>query len=519
MTKALGAVRSAVFEFPDAVPPYEAVVALMYGNTDTPNPLVRVHSRCLYGEVFGSLECDCLAQIEMAWEVFRIEGAGILVYLEQEGRGCGLLNKARAYRMHEDQALDTVDAYQRLGLPLDARQYVHAAAALARVGHRKVRLLTNNPAKVAGLVQAGIDVERVPIQTAPTAANIEYLEVKAHKLSHYLDTDVDRPPPATKPRVVVLGGAVTDVMLRIPQMPAWGEAVQAHAGGMSPGGKGLNQAIAAARMGADVSLITAIGDDQLGIHLRDAMIAHGINHDHVRTMAGAVSPLTAVFVNDEANAAFIGWKNSAQVGLTRDAVAAAEELIESADALLISLEIPLDAVMDAVRVAKRGHTRVMLNPAPPLDPPERLSDHVLRDVDILIPNIWEAYRLVGRSPGLHSTADLARLAADLGSMGVGTVAITTGADGCVTWHGGAFVEHAGFMTNPLDTSGGSDAFCAAFGLAILGGKSVSEAAREANAAGALSVGMRGAAASMPSADDVTRYLASHRDLAMAGHRA
>ena len=319
--------------------------------------------------------------------------------------------------------------------------------------------------------------------------------------------------------VVVLGGAVTDVTMRVPQCPAWGASVQAHGGGMEPGGKGLNQAIAAARMGADVAMIAAIGDDHGGDDLRAAMLAHGIDHDHVRTIPGATSPMTAVFVDDGGNTAFVGWKNAAQLGPARDAVSAASERIEAADALMISLEVPLDTVGHAVRIAKRGGTRVVLNPAPPPDPRERLSDRVLRDVDILIPNVSEAYRLAGRSREGHTTADLMRLAADLGSTGAGTVAITRGADGCVTWHAGESAEHPGFPADPLDTTGGSDAFCAAFCLALLRGRSVSEAAREANAAGALTVGVRGGAASMPSADDVAQYLVSHRELHTAGDGA
>lgn len=182
-SSSLGDVTNYVFGFSDD----ETVAALVLGNLNYTNaPLVRVHSRCLYGEVFASEDCDCKSQKELALKLLKEEGAGVFVYLEQEGRGCGLFNKAKAYVMKEKDGLDTVEAYQRLGLIIDKRLYNRAAIALKHLGIGSVRLLTNNPQKVIGLQAEGIIVERVPLITVPTPHNIEYLRVKQNKLGQDL---------------------------------------------------------------------------------------------------------------------------------------------------------------------------------------------------------------------------------------------------------------------------------------------------------------------------------------------
>jgi GTP cyclohydrolase II len=178
-----GQVESFVFEFPARAP----VIAIVIGSPHSQDaPLIRLHSRCLYGEAFGSLDCDCQAQLELASQVLKEEGAGILIYLEQEGRGCGLLNKVKAYVLKDSRYLDTVEAYRHLNLPIDARFYTDATDVLKYFGLTRVRLLTNNPAKVSALVEAGIAVEQLYLRTKPTDHNIDYLRVKQAKLGHDL---------------------------------------------------------------------------------------------------------------------------------------------------------------------------------------------------------------------------------------------------------------------------------------------------------------------------------------------
>jgi 3,4-dihydroxy 2-butanone 4-phosphate synthase / GTP cyclohydrolase II len=166
-------------------------VALVMGQVDPDRPvLVRVHSECLTGDLLGSLRCDCGAQLDLALRAIAREGSGILVYLRgHEGRGIGLAQKLRAYQL-QDRGLDTVEANTELGLPVDARRYDVAAQMLTHLGARRIRLLSNNPAKVAELTRHALEiVERVPLETEPTAENRRYLATKKSKLGHYLKLD------------------------------------------------------------------------------------------------------------------------------------------------------------------------------------------------------------------------------------------------------------------------------------------------------------------------------------------
>jgi len=150
--------------------------------------LTRLHSECLTGDVFGSLRCDCGAQLEAAMAAIAVEGRGVVLYLRgHEGRGVGLLSKLRAYAL-QDAGADTVDANLELGLPADAREYSAGAQMLADLGVRSIRLLTNNPAKVRGLTSGGVDITtRIPLETAVTPYNLRYLVTKRDKLGHQID--------------------------------------------------------------------------------------------------------------------------------------------------------------------------------------------------------------------------------------------------------------------------------------------------------------------------------------------
>ena len=159
-------------------------VALLIGAPDGSAPLVRLHSECLTGDVLGSLKCDCGPQLDAAIAAIKVAGWGILLYLRQEGRGIGLVNKLRAYAL-QDQGFDTVDANTRLGFAVDARDFGVAARMLALLGQDRVRLLTNNPAKVAGLEAAGITVvERVPHALPANPHNERYLATKRDRTGH-----------------------------------------------------------------------------------------------------------------------------------------------------------------------------------------------------------------------------------------------------------------------------------------------------------------------------------------------
>lgn len=161
-------------------------VALLVGSPNGQPPLVRLHSECLTGDVLGSLKCDCGPQLDAALRLMAESGWGILLYLRQEGRGIGLINKLRAYAL-QDQGFDTVDANTRLGFAIDARDFSVASRMLNLLGQNRIRLLTNNPEKVARLAAEGVEViERVPHKLPPNPHNARYLDTKRDRTGHAL---------------------------------------------------------------------------------------------------------------------------------------------------------------------------------------------------------------------------------------------------------------------------------------------------------------------------------------------
>jgi GTP cyclohydrolase II len=165
----------------------EGLVALVMGDIHSAPPVVRIHSQCLTGDVFGSLRCDCRLQLELALSTIAEEGAGILLYEQKEGRGIGLMAKLKAYEL-QDRGMDTVEANVELGFAADCREYELPAEALKLLGVTSVRLMTNNPEKVAALESAGIAVvERVSAEVEPQESFERYLRTKQEKMGHIVD--------------------------------------------------------------------------------------------------------------------------------------------------------------------------------------------------------------------------------------------------------------------------------------------------------------------------------------------
>jgi 3,4-dihydroxy 2-butanone 4-phosphate synthase/GTP cyclohydrolase II len=173
-------------------------IALVKGAIDPERPtLVRVHSECMTGDIFGSLRCDCGDQLHRAMEMISQEGSGVIVYLRQEGRGIGLVNKLKAYELQQKQGLDTVEANRKLGFKDDLRDYGIGAQMLRNIGVRKMRLLTNNPKKMIGLDGYGLQiVEQIPIEVPANEYNRCYLECKKIKMGHMLSLDETTATPA-----------------------------------------------------------------------------------------------------------------------------------------------------------------------------------------------------------------------------------------------------------------------------------------------------------------------------------
>ncbi|RAQ97574.1 GTP cyclohydrolase II [Thermogemmatispora tikiterensis] len=185
-------------------------LALILGELDWGDlpPLVRLHSACTTGEVFGSQRCDCQAQLRKALALIGREGRGLLLYLPQEGRGIGLAGKLHAYRL-QDNGYDTVEANERLGYPADARSYDDAVAILAELGLRRLRLLTNNPAKLQALQNADLQVERVALEIAASPENRAYLDTRRRRLGHLLSASTEPDPGAIEEAIGAVSQAAS----------------------------------------------------------------------------------------------------------------------------------------------------------------------------------------------------------------------------------------------------------------------------------------------------------------------
>jgi 3,4-dihydroxy 2-butanone 4-phosphate synthase/GTP cyclohydrolase II len=183
-TKYGGLFTAIVYE--NDIDPYHHIALVKGDIRPEDKVLVRVHSQCLTGDVFGSRRCDCEEQLHTAMAMVETEGRGVIVYMRQEGRGIGLANKLKAYALQEC-GKDTVEANEALGFKADMREYGIGAQILADLGLHKIRLMTNNPRKIIGLQGYGIEVvERVSIETKPNKENVEYLKTKAQKMGHLL---------------------------------------------------------------------------------------------------------------------------------------------------------------------------------------------------------------------------------------------------------------------------------------------------------------------------------------------
>jgi ribokinase len=301
--------------------------------------------------------------------------------------------------------------------------------------------------------------------------------------------------------VTVVGSLNMDLVARAPRIPQPGETIIGGDFHTVPGGKGANQAVAAARLGAQVSMVGRVGRDAFANPLLDNLAAAGVDHAFVIPDPEAATGVALIVVDDTGQNSIV-VASGANMRLSPADVEAAEAAIAGADALLLQLESPLESVTRAAEVARAHGVRVILNPAPARSLPAAL----LSLVDVLIPNESETALLTDMSVNNQAEAEAA--AAALRGMGVGTVILTLGERGALLAQAGAAELVPAFEVTPVDTTAAGDAFVGGFAVALAEGQTLAEAVRWGNAAGALATTKLGAQPSQPIRQDLEALLAT-----------
>jgi ribokinase len=302
------------------------------------------------------------------------------------------------------------------------------------------------------------------------------------------------------PKIVVIGSANTDFVLQVSELPSKGQTVLGDKFAIVKGGKGANQAVAAARLGADVTFVARLGDDSFGNEAISAYRQERIHGDFIVQDPEMHSGVALIVVNQKGeNTVSVG--PNANSRLSPENVMAAEAAIQEADCLLVQLEIPLETVQAALELAHRHHVRTILNPAPA----RKLPTAILNLVDTLTPNETEAAILAGQDPSAVQTNSLPQLASILG---IPNLVVTLGSRGaCILQNGQmSFVDP--FLIKPVDTTASGDAFNGALAVALAQGKGFPEAVRFANAAGAVTATRLGAQPSLPTREELDRFIAA-----------
>lgn len=298
--------------------------------------------------------------------------------------------------------------------------------------------------------------------------------------------------------IVVVGSINMDLVVRAPRHPQPGETILGTDFQTFPGGKGANQAVAAARLGGQVKMIGRVGDDSFGHSLLATLQQAGVDTATVLRTEGVASGVALITV-DETGQNNIVVVPGANGRLTPEDIYASQTVFEGAAAVLLQLEIPLDTAKEAIVQARSQGARVILNPSPA----QPLSPDLFAQVDYLVPNEYELSLLTGMQPG--------SLAADmLKSLGIRCLVVTMGSDGVLVLEEESSYHIQSHHVTVVDTTAAGDAFAGAFAVALSEGLSTQEAAIYGNAAGALAVTQAGAQPSLPSRDSLDNFLKEHR---------
>ena len=300
-------------------------------------------------------------------------------------------------------------------------------------------------------------------------------------------------------RIAVVGSSNTDMIMKVDRIPKPGETVIGGRFSTAPGGKGANQAVAAARAGGDVSFVARVGDDMFGRQAIDGFVLNRIDVTHVFQESDEPSGMALIFVDDRGENS-IAVASGANARLSPSDVAAARDTIGFADILVLQLENPLETVRAAAELAHEQNIRVILNPAPA----QPLGEDILRHISVLTPNETEAEMLTGIPVSSESEAEAA--ASALFDMGLEAVLITLGPRGAFILDADHRELIPGFLVEAVDTTAAGDVFNGSLAVALAEGKSLAEAARFACAAGALSVTKLGAQPSAPTRTEIEKFL-------------
>lgn len=303
----------------------------------------------------------------------------------------------------------------------------------------------------------------------------------------------------TLPRITVVGSANIDLTFRTPRFPLPGETLTGHALHQCMGGKGANQAVAAARLGADVTFIACVGNDAFGKAAMEAFAADGIHTTLIRQVEEQATGTAAILVDDKAENCIIVVAG-ANASLKPSDVTAASSVIQQSSVVLCQLETPVDAAVEAFRIARAANVVTVLTPAPAA----QVTDELLALCDICVPNKTEISALTGQA--IHNQSDALRAAEKLCERGVKRVALTMGSEGVLLLDESGATHVPAISVDAVDTTGAGDAFTAALAVSLAEGKTFREAARSASIVAAISVTRLGTQTAFPTKGEVIEWL-------------